>query len=670
MICKRCLTKGERGQKLRDLAQKWRPLVSGMVIDRNVVPCPKEACEVTKEQMKQQLAVIKSKSSRAPLPELVRLGLEEKSGKARVEKLKNYVTMERECGFTRAIEQVLHFRDVQWLQDDKILLNARAVTGGKALRPGARVIVKEQGKPEGERGVYGDVISMSKKKNVTVKLRGSMSSRPSNIELKMWFSDIPYDRQMEALLQLENKKLTGPLLDILAGDLGRVNEEFDSPAQIASFKKGAFSKVNDSQRNAINFALGHKFAAIQGPPGCGKSTSLALQAVSLARSGKKVLICTRDNAAADHVVDILLQQKESEDLCVSFVRVVGDTYKECIPEHLLEWCSHVNCGGGRKFARLNSEIKRIRESSIVVATTCTSGGGRFKKVKIDALILDESNTFVDPELLIPIAKLKPKQITIYGDQKQIGPFVWANQAKNKGYGLSLIERLAKLGIKDGLDTRIHQYVEYAPTMLTVQYRMHPGIAAFPSHEFYQGKVKNGVKAADRRMSIPTIQWPNPQVPMMFWDVKSSKESRSEDGKSIENLSETAALAELLDMLHKGNVSADKISVITFYNGEVSLATSLIRDMCSAPYEWTDDIEIETVDSYEGRDVDIAIIVCVRANRNREIGFLSDYGRFCVSLTRARFGLFVIGHVPTLESNEKWKDFIDHCRRTGTLREHP
>ena len=84
MICKRCLTKGERGQKLRDLAQKWRPLVSGMVIDRNVVPCPKEACEVTKEQMKQQLAVIKSKSSRAPLPELVRLGLEEKSGKSRV----------------------------------------------------------------------------------------------------------------------------------------------------------------------------------------------------------------------------------------------------------------------------------------------------------------------------------------------------------------------------------------------------------------------------------------------------------------------------------------------------------------------------------------------------------------------------------------------------------
>ena len=92
-------------------------------------------------------------------------------------------------------------------------------------------------------------------------------------------------------------------------------------------------------------------------------------------------------------------------------------------------------------------------------------------------------------------------------------------------------------------------------------------------------------------------------------------------------------------------------------------------MCSAPAEWIKGIEMDTVDAYEGRDVDYVIILCVRSNRiqnSNRIGFLADRGRFLVSITRARYGLFVIGKAATLESTDHWRNFISECRSTNTM----
>jgi len=55
-----------------------------------------------------------------------------------------------------------------------------------------------------------------------------------------------------------------------------------------------------------------------------------------------------------------------------------------------------------------------------------------------------------------------------------------------------------------------------PHRLTVQYRMHPCLSAFPSDMFYEGKLQNGVAAAARTLPGAAFPWPVPDRPMLFY----------------------------------------------------------------------------------------------------------------------------------------------------------
>ena len=75
----------------------------------------------------------------------------------------------------------------------------------------------------------------------------------------------------------------------------------------------------------------------------------------------------------------------------------------------------------------------------------------------------------------------------------------------------------------------------------------------------------------------------------------------------------------------------------------------------------DTIEINTVDAYQGREKDIIIISCVRGSQERTLGFLNDYRRMNVAITRAIHFLWVVGNSRTLERNHNWKGFVDYAK---------
>ena len=78
----------------------------------------------------------------------------------------------------------------------------------------------------------------------------------------------------------------------------------------------------------------------------------------------------------------------------------------------------------------------------------------------------------------------------------------------------------------------------------------------------------------------------------------------------------------------------------------------------------DDLEIDTVDGFQGREKEAVVISCVRSNSDGEIGFLADRRRMNVALTRARRKLIVVGDSSTLGGNEFFADLLMYFETIG------
>ena len=277
----------------------------------------------------------------------------------------------------------------------------------------------------------------------------------------------------------------------------------------------------------------------------------------------------------------------------------------------------------------------VEESSVVAATCLYSGGRRMPEAKFDWAIVDEAGRATVPEVLVPL--VKSERIILVGDERQLPPMVddmtdaeVADITGDYRLDTSLFQILAEQAEETG-----SQHL----ASLRRQYRMHPAIGNLISQVFYDGLLEHGVTEDD----FPNYEWLPRPVTWLSTSTLPNKEDIRQ-GRSFANLAEASLALRWLQDLEARCRQQDLHPVVGIISGYQAQVEQLFRVIDPENSDrWQNIIiEIATVDSFQGRECDVVVYSTVRSNPERRIGFLKDYRRINVALSRARHQLLIIG----------------------------
>ncbi|CAN1306121.1 Helicase SEN1 [Linum perenne] len=321
----------------------------------------------------------------------------------------------------------------------------------------------------------------------------------------------------------------------------------------------------------------------------------------------------------------------------------------------------------------------LKEAEIVVTTLSGCGGDLYtvcsesisshkfgnasEHTLFDAVVIDEAAQALEPATLIPLRLLKSKgtKCIMVGDPKQLPATVLSSVASKFFYECSMFERLQRAG--------------HPVTMLTKQYRMHPEICRFPSLHFYEGKLLNGEKMSAKSAPFHETEGLGPYV---FYDVVDGQELRgkSPGTMSLYNEHEAEAAVQLLKFFkqrYPTEIAGARIGIVTPYKFQLSILRARLSRAFGSSF--VADMELNTVDGFQGREVDILMLSTVRASpansntkgsNSSSIGFVADVRRMNVALTRAKFSLWILGNARTLQSNPTWAALVKDARERNLV----
>ena len=548
--------------------------------------------------------------------------------------------------------------------------------------PGDIVLISRS-RPWGEKVVEGVVLDRG-----PTRIRIVVGERPRDVRKGGWRLDrganrVAHDRMHEALIAFHSTEGDGGtvLRELLLGNVLDINDSAALPPDIRGrpMQRGprpSLEHLNASQQSAIEQALARRMTLIQGPPGTGKTTTATHLLHTMVQLGTGPILATAEsNVAVDNLLEGLL------DLGVKALRIgrpvkVREALRSATLDAVLEdhpmqeelallqdeqrelrkaLPSLKGKEKGLMHRDINHNQKEIRrledtmtasvldEAEVICATTIGCGHRLLESRRFPVVLMDEATQATEPSALVPLVK-GCRQLVLVGDHQQLPPTVLSRDAEKGGLNRSLFDRLIACGL--------------ASTMLTTQYRMHPIMREFPSARFYDNRLEDGC-TPEQRPPPAGFLWPDWDRPMAFVPV-SGVEETDEEGKSRSNRDEAALVLTIVnDLLMAGDVEPEDIGVVTPYNGQVRALTNLFDQAGGRePGQPYAGLEIKSVDGYQGREKDVIVFSTVRANDEGEVGFLADYRRLNVAITRAKRGLVILGHPATLRHDPTWRSYLD------------
>ena len=487
--------------------------------------------------------------------------------------------------------------------------------------------------------------------------------------------------EMEKALDTVMKAKNGRLAELRTVLLGR-----QAPYSLPSITPITIPILNDSQNEALNqVRVARDVSIIHGPPGTGKTTTLVQIVKFLCKTEATVLVTAPSNTA----VDLLTERLSREGLLVTRIGNISRV-DESIIRHTLDMriSSHPDSKNIKKVKVQAAELRRkakrfkrnfgrdqylerkdlfreaaelsswanqledrliqqILDSSQVI--TCTLVGASHSvldKRKFPTVVIDEAAQALEPATWIPI--IRASRVIMAGDPYQLPPTVKSNKAQREGLNISLIEK----SVKRLPDTNL----------LKTQYRMNEKIMGFSNTYFYDNQLKAAALVANWVLDIDA------NVPLIFIDTAgcSFDEKVQETYLSRYNPDEFKILCEHLYLLLEAHQEKElpSIGIISPYSEQVKFMKAIVEE---DPILSTANLSINTIDGFQGQERDVIYISLVRSNAKGEIGFLKDYRRMNVAMTRARKQLIVVGDSATIGKDEFYNTFLEYCEVEGNYR---
>lgn len=556
------------------------------------------------------------------------------------------------------------------------------IDGKHRFRSGNPVRLFTNQAVNGKGEVHG-VIYFIKKNKMKIILNSKDSPEWLNMGLlgiDLLFDDRTY-QEMEKALKLVQKASGDRLAEIRSVFLGKKEPQFvliERPIELP--------QLNASQNTAVNEMIHNQDVRIvHGPPGTGKTTTMVQAIKQLCKTERTVLVSAPSNTA----VDLITERLAMEGLLVVRIgnisrvdeNVINNTLEMRMSQHpesknikklkiqaadkrrqaqrfkrkfgaeqhqdrraqyreareLMDWANQLE----------TRVVEQILDGAQVITCTLVGAADRvLQKRKFRTVIIDEAAQALEPATWIPI--LKASRVVLTGDPFQLPPTVKSREAAKKGLEVTLMEK------------SLQRFPEVH--LLDTQYRMNEIIMDFSNQQFYQNQLKADAQVKDHRLPI------SDNAPLIFIDTAGCgfDEKLHPVNQSRYNPEEFQILCEHLHQLIDGYAGIDvpEIAMISPYKEQTVHMQQVIE---AEPKFAEQPITINTIDGFQGQEKSVVYISLVRSNAKNEIGFLKDYRRMNVAMTRAKQQLIIVGDSATIGGDDFYASLLEYCEVMGSYR---
>ncbi|KAL0081247.1 RNA helicase [Phycomyces blakesleeanus] len=314
-----------------------------------------------------------------------------------------------------------------------------------------------------------------------------------------------------------------------------------------------------------------------------------------------------------------LQQEQGQTIRSLIVR-----YEECSKEI-------------RKM-QVKNDALICREARVVglTSTAAAKYHDLLEEMKPKVMVVEEAAEMLEAHIVTALTQ-SLQHLILIGDHEQLRPSTAVHTlAKQHFLDVSLFERLVKN--------------DMPYSRLSFQRRMRPEIRTLIDPIYFDPPLQDHPDV----VKLPMVRGMDKSL---FFLSHTEPESHMEETASKSNEHEAEMAAKLSTYLLMQGYSPADITIITMYSGQRTTIKKALKKE-RKPEVDTSLVQVSSVDGYQGEENKIIILSLVRSNNAGMIGFLSIANRVCVSLSRAKHGMYILGNAKLLcEKSDLWNEIV-------------